>query len=175
MTDPRYPIGKFERRDTLTRDERRKCIDQIAAVPQGMRAAVRGLDQKQLDTPYREGGWTLRQVVHHVPDSHMNAYMRMKHALTEDSPTIKPYDESEWAKLADMRETPVETSLTLLESLHGRWDKLMRSLTDADFARTFRHPEHQGVLTLDWLIALYAWHGRHHTAHITSTRERMRW
>jgi uncharacterized damage-inducible protein DinB len=175
MTDPRYPIGKFERRDTLTPDERRKCIDQIAAVPQNMRAAVRGLDEKQLDTPYREGGWTLRQVVHHVPDSHMNAYMRLKLALTEDSPTIKPYDEAEWAKLADMRDTPIETSLTLLESLHGRWDKLLRSLKDADFRRTFRHPEHSGTLTIDWLLAMYAWHGRHHTAHITSTRERMRW
>src|SRR5438093_2094200 len=141
MTDPRYPIGKFERRDSLTSDERRKCIDQIAAVPQGMWAAVRGLDDKQLNTPYREGGWTLRQVVHHVPDSHMNAYMRVKLALTEDSPTIKPYDEAEWAKLADMRDTPIETSLTLLESLHGRWDKLLRSLRDDDFRRTFKHPE----------------------------------
>jgi hypothetical protein len=175
MNDPRYPIGKFERRDSLTPEERRQCIDQIAAVPQNMRAAVRGLDQKQLDTPYREGGWTLRQVVHHVPDSHMNAYMRVKLALTEDSPTIKPYDEAEWAKLADMRDTPIETSLTLLESLHGRWDKLLRSLKDADFKRTFRHPEHSGTLTIDWLLAMYAWHGRHHTAHITSTRERMRW
>jgi hypothetical protein len=118
---------------------------------------------------------TLRQVVHHVPDSHMNAYMRLKLALTEDSPTIKPYDEAEWAKLADMRDTPIETSLTLLESLHGRWDKLLRSLKDADFRRTFRHPEHSGTLTIDWLLAMYAWHGRHHTAHITSTRERMRW
>jgi uncharacterized damage-inducible protein DinB len=175
VVDPRYPIGKFERRDTLTPDERRTFIDQIAAVPQKMREAVRGLDDKKLDTPYREGGWTLRQVVHHVPDSHMNAYMRLKHALTEDSPTIKPYDEAQWAKLPDALETPIETSLMLLESLHKRWDTILRSLGDEAFRRTFRHPEHQGTLTLDWLVALYAWHGRHHVAHITSLRERMGW
>jgi uncharacterized damage-inducible protein DinB len=175
MADPRYPIGKFERRDTLTTEERRKALDTIAAVPQKMRDAVRGLDDKQLDTPYRDGGWTVRQVVHHVPDSHMNAYMRMKHALTEEMPTIKPYDEATWANLADSHDTPIETSLMLLESLHGRWDTLMRSLDESDFRRTFRHPEHKGDLTLDWLLSMYMWHGRHHVAHITSLRERMGW
>jgi uncharacterized damage-inducible protein DinB len=175
MTDPRYPIGKFERRDTLTPDERRQCIDTIAAVPQKMREAIRGLDDRKLDTPYRDGGWTVRQVVHHVPDSHMNAFIRLKLALTEDSPTIKPYEESQWAKLADATETPIETSLTLLETLHKRWDIVLRSLHDGDFRRTFRHPDHQGTLTLDWLLAMYSWHGRHHVAHVTSLRERMGW
>jgi uncharacterized damage-inducible protein DinB len=175
MTDPRYPIGKFERRDSLSPQERRACIDQIASMPQQIRDAVRGLSDQQLDTPYREGGWTLRQVVHHVPDSHMNAYMRLKHALTEESPTIKPYDEDAWSKLADARDTPVETSLALLAALHQRWVGLLRTLQDDDFRRTFRHPEHPGSVTIDWLVALYAWHGRHHTAHITSARERMKW
>lgn len=175
MTDPRYPIGKFERRDTLTPDERRKSMDMIAAAPQKMREAIRGLDDQQLDTPYREGGWTVRQVVHHVPDSHLNAYVRTKLALTEDSPTIKPYDEAQWAALADARDTPIETSLMLLESLHKRWDVLLRSMRDEDFSRTFTHPEHKASLSLDWLLALYSWHGRHHVAHITSLRDRMRW
>ncbi len=175
MADLRYPIGRFERRDSLTPEERRAFIEQIAATPRRMRDAVRGLSDGQLDTPYREGGWTVRQVVHHVPDSHMNAYMRLKHALTEESPTIKPYDEAEWAKLSDSRDTPIETSLQLLEALHKRWDTLLRSLTDTDFQRTFRHPEHEGSVTIDWLVALYAWHGRHHAAHITSLRERMKW
>lgn len=175
MTDPRYPIGKFERRDTLTPAERRACIDQIAAVPQKMREAVRGLTDEQLDTPYREGGWTVRQVVHHLPDAHVNGYTRTKLALTEDSPTIKPYDEASWAKLADSRDTAIETSLLLLEALHARWVGLLRSMRDADFRRTFHHPEHHRDFTLDELVALHAWHGRHHVAHITSLRDRMGW
>jgi uncharacterized damage-inducible protein DinB len=175
MSDPRYPIGKFERPDTLTPDERRKHIDTIAAVPQKMREAIRGLNEKQLDTPYRDDGWTVRQVVHHVPESHMNAYIRTKLALTEDNPVIKPYEESLWAKLPDVQTTPIETSLTLLESLHKRWDILLRGLQQPDFRRTFRHPEHDGNLSLDWLLAMYSWHGRHHIAQITSLRDRMRW
>ncbi len=175
MADLRYPIGKFERRDSLTPDERRTLIDQIAAAPQRMRDAVRGLSNAQLDTPYREGGWTVRQVVHHVPDSHLNAYVRLKLALTEESPTIKPYDEGEWAKLPDSVKTPAETSLQLLESLHERWTTLLRSLGPSDFQRTFRHPDHPGAMPIDVLVALYAWHGRHHAAHITSLRERMKW
>ena len=174
-SDPRYPVGKFERRDTLTSEERKKAIETLAAVPQKMRDAIRGLDEKQLDTPYRDGGWTVRQVVHHVPESHMHAYIRTKLALTEDNPIIKPYDEAEWAKLPDVAETPIETSLTLLESLHKRWDTLLRRMSEKDFRRTFRHPEHDGALTLDWLLALYSWHGRHHAGHITSLRDRMRW
>ena len=175
MSDPRYPIGKFERRDSLTPEERRACIDQIAAVPQNLRNAVRGLNDKQFETPYREGGWTVRQVVHHVPESHMNAYMRVKLALTEDNPTIKPYDEDAWAKLPDVGVTPVETSLALVDSLHARWVNLLRQMKDTDFRRTFRHPEFKGDFSIDGLVALYAWHGRHHVAHITSLRDRMNW
>ena len=174
-SDPRYPIGPFQRRDSLDADERRTMIDTIAAAPARLREAVSGLDDAQLDTPYREGGWTVRQVVHHVPDSHINAFIRLKLALTENEPTIRPYDESEWAKLSDARDTPIEVSLTLLESLHARWVGLMRSLGDGDFRRTFRHPEHDGTQTLDWLVAMYAWHSRHHVAHITSLRQRMGW
>lgn len=174
-SDPRYPIGPFQRRDELSEDERRTMLDHIAATPARMREAVAGLSDEQLDTPYREGGWTARQVVHHVPDSHLNAYCRLKLALTENEPTIRPYDEDTWARLADSRETPVEVSLTLLESLHARWMTLFRSMKPEDFRRTFRHPEHGGIQTLDWLVAMYAWHGRHHVGHITSLRERMGW
>lgn len=173
--DPRFPIGPAPNRLELSSGERRAMIDEIAAAPARMREAVRGLTDAQLDTPYREGGWTLRQVVHHVPDSHLNAYCRLKLTLTESEPTIRPYDEASWAQLDDSRDTPVEVSLTLLESLHTRWVTLFRSLRDDDFARTFRHPEHGGTQTLDWLVAMYAWHGRHHAGHITSLRERHGW
>ncbi len=175
MTDLRFPIGKFERRDTLDPDERRALIDAIAAAPARMREAVAGLSETQLDTPYRDGGWSVRQVVHHVPDSHLNAYTRFKLALTEDDPIIRPYDEASWAELADARQTPVEVSLTLLESLHARWVVLLRSLQPDDFRRTLRHPDHNGILTVDWLLAMYGWHSRHHVAHVTSLRERMGW
>jgi hypothetical protein len=175
MTDLRYPIGKFERRDELNADERRTMIDTIAAAPSRMREAVSGLSDTQLDTPYRDGGWTVRQVIHHVPDSHLNAYIRLKLALTEEDPLIRPYDEALWAGLPDTQQTPVEVSLTLLESLHARWVTLLRSLEDSDFRRTLRHPEHSGILTLDWLVSMYAWHSRHHVAHVTSLRERMEW
>jgi len=175
MTDPRYPIGPFERRDTLTPAERRTFLDQFIAAPARMREAVSGLSEQQLDTPYRDGGWSVRQVVHHVPDSHLNAYCRLKITLTEESPTIRPYDEAAWAALPDSTEkTPTEASLTMLESLHTRWVALWSSMSDDDFGKTFTHPEH-GVRSLDWLLALYAWHGRHHVAHITSLRERMGW
>lgn len=139
-----------------------------------MRAAVQGLSPQQLDTRYRPQGWTVRQVVHHVPDSHMNAYIRFKLALTEDAPTIKTYHEDLWAELADSRSTPVETSLTLLETLHERWVALLRSLKDEDWKRSFRHPE-LGPMPLDANLALYAWHGAHHTAHITTLRQRNGW
>jgi uncharacterized damage-inducible protein DinB len=174
-SDPRYPIGPFQRRDELSDEERRAMLEQIAATPARLREAIAGLGDEQLDTPYREGGWTLRQVVHHVPDSHLNAYIRLKLALTENAPVIRPYDESTWAKLPDSRDTPAEVSLTLLESLHARWMILFRSLKPDDFKRTLRHPEHDGILTVDWLIAMYSWHGRHHVGHITSLRERMGW
>jgi uncharacterized damage-inducible protein DinB len=175
QTDPRYPVGKFNRpSNVLTAGERRDFVDQIAATPARMREAVAGLNESQLDTPYRDGGWTVRQVVHHVPDSHMNAYTRVKLALTEEQPTIKPYDEAAWAKLNDVRDTPIETSLVLLETLHSRWDTILRAMTDADFERTLMHPD-MGVMTLDEVIAMYAWHGRHHVGHITSLRARSGW
>jgi uncharacterized damage-inducible protein DinB len=175
MNDPRYPIGRFQTPDKkLDAARRNALIDTIAACPPKMRAAIAGLDDAQLGTPYRDGGWTLRQVVHHVPDSHMNAYIRFKFALTEDAPTIKTYDEALWAELADTRDTPVEVSLTLLEALTTRWVALLHSLRDEDFSRTTRHPDH-GPVPLDWLVAMYAWHSRHHVAHITSLREARGW
>ena len=149
-------------------------IEQIAAAPAKMREAVAGLTREQLETPYRDGGWTLRQVVHHVPDSHLNSYVRFKLALTEESPTIRPYDEARWAELPDSVDTPPETSMQLLESLHDRWVRLLRSMSADDFQRTLNHPEN-GLMTLDAMVALYAWHGRHHVAHITSTRARNGW
>lgn len=171
--DLRYPIGKFKSVQKLTDAERRQCIDAIAEAPARLRAAVAGLSDQQLDTPYRPGGWTVRQVTHHVPDSHMNAFIRLKLALTEDQPTIKPYNEARWALLADAK-APIEPSLALLENLHKRWVTLWRSLTSPDWERKLNHPE-SGVMTLDCLVASYAWHGRHHVAHITSLRERQGW
>ncbi len=172
--DPRYPIGKFEMPAQVTSALRQDAIQKIAETPVKIRAAVAGLSQSQLDTPYREGGWTVRQVVHHVPDSHMNAYVRFKLALTESSPTIKPYDEDKWARLVDTQSTPIEVSLTLLESLHMRWVVLLRSLTAEDFARKLIHPDH-GERTMDWLLFIYSWHGPHHTAHITELRKKNGW
>lgn len=149
-------------------------IAHIAETPAHLRKALGGLTEEQLDTPYREGGWTVRQVAHHVPDSHLNAYTRFKLALTEEQPTIKPYDETAWAALSDSRDTPVEISLALLESLHDRWTRLLRAMSADDFRRTLNHPD-SGVMSLDALLSLYAWHGRHHVAHITTLRERMGW
>ena len=174
MADLRYPIGDFQFSGQVTDNDRGRSIDIVENTPAKMRAAVKGLSDKQLDTPYRPGGWTVRQVVHHVPDSHLNAYIRFKLALTEDVPTIKTYDEHSWAKLEDSKSTPIETSLTLLESLHTRMTVLLRSLTSADFARQFNHPE-RGPMTIDSLLALYAWHGPHHVAHITGLRKREGW
>ncbi len=174
MSDLQYPIGKFEWTGESSEEKRRGCIAAIEEAPAKFRAAVKGLTAKQLDTPYRPGGWTVRQLVHHLPDSHMNAYVRFKLALTEDKPTIKPYEQELWANLADTKTTPIETSLALLESLHERWAALLRSLTAADFARTFLHAE-MGEVSLDKTLGLYAWHGAHHTAHITSLRQRMGW
>jgi hypothetical protein len=173
--DLRYPIGKFSYDGTMTDARRTECVARIAAAPAGFRAAVAGLDDRQLDTPYRPGGWTVRQVVHHVPDSHLNAYTRIRLALTEDIPTIKPYEEARWAELPDARSLPVEISLGLLESLHARWVPLLQRLGPAEGARQFRHPEHGRLMTIDELLAMYAWHGEHHTAHVTRLRERMGW
>src|SRR6202142_1370923 len=152
--DLRYPIGKPERPDHLTDDQRREFIDAIAVAPAKLRAAVAGLTQQQLDTPYRPGGWTVRQVVHHLPDSHMNAYVRMKLALTEDEPTIKTYDEARWAELPDGKSSPSEPSLAILESLHKRWVLLLKSLAPPDWARKLRHPDHEKPMSLDDSLAL---------------------
>ncbi len=173
MSDPHYPIGKFSYTGPLDTNQKKQCLDNIEQTPTRLREAVRGLSDTQLDTPYRDGGWTVRQVVHHVPDSHMNAYIRFKLALTEDDPTIKPYLEDRWAELSDSRQ-PIENSLVMLDSLHRRWTILLRSLSDADWKRTFRHPE-LGPMPLEKNLALYSWHGRHHVAHVTSLREKMSW
>ncbi len=174
MSDPSYPIGKFTYHGPPTPEQRNKLIDDIEQTPARLRAAVRGLSPQQLETPYREGGWTVRQVTHHVPDSHMNAYVRFKLGLTEDEPTIKPYEQDRWAELEDTRSTPLEVSLALLDALHTRWVRLLRSITPEDWKRTFRHPE-LGLMPLEKNLALYAWHGRHHVAHITELRKRMEW
>ena len=174
MDDPRYPVGKFEYDGPMSDEQRCAFLSELADAPAKLRAAVKDLSEGQLDTPYRPGGWTVRQVVHHVPDSHMNSYVRFKLALTEDEPTIKPYAEDKWAELADTKATPVEVSLALLDSLHDRWVRLLRSLTPDDWKKTFRHPE-LGTMTLEKTLALYAWHGRHHVAHITELRKQMSW
>jgi uncharacterized damage-inducible protein DinB len=171
--DPRYPIGQFEMPKQVTPARRQQAIDEIASTPGKLRAAVKGLNDAQLDTPYREGGWTVRQVVHHVPDSHMNAYIRLRLALTEDKPTIKPYEEARWAELADSK-LPIDVSQTLLDCVHARWDKVWRSMKPEQFARTLIHPDH-GERTVDWVLFVYEWHGKHHTAHITELRKQKGW
>ncbi len=173
--DPRYPIGPFTPPATVTPEDSERWIGEIERLPAAFRAAVEPLTDAQLDTPYRPGGWTVRQLVHHVPDSHLNSYIRFKWTLTEDRPTIKAYDEKLWAALPDSRDTPVAVSLALLESLHTRWVVLLRSLTPADREREFIHPETGRALSLNTTLALYAWHGRHHLAHITALVEREGW
>lgn len=174
MSDPRYPVGKFASPKKVTGEDRRMYIQQIEEAPAKLRAAVKGLSEKQLDTPYREGGWTVRQVVHHLPDSHLNSYIRFKLALTEDNPVIKPYDQEKWAELSDAKTAPIEPSLVLFESLHQRFVTMLKAMTPAEYARTLKHPE-LGTVILERYLALYAWHGRHHVAHITSLRERNHW
>jgi uncharacterized damage-inducible protein DinB len=178
MSDLRYPIGDFEwtqpESEEQSAKDRVQYTDVLAKLPVQMRTAVQGLSPEQLETPYRPEGWTVRQVVHHVPESHMNAYIRFKLALTEDQPQIKLYNEAEWAKLPDNNITPVEVSLQLLAALHSRWVDVLQSMRPSDFGRTLYHPE-RGVMTLDRMLAMYAWHSAHHLAHITSLRERMDW
>jgi uncharacterized damage-inducible protein DinB len=174
-TDLRYPIGTFSFPEQMTSAQCRQWIDEIAAAPAALRSAVADLSPEQLDTPYRPGGWTVRQLVHHVPDSHMNAYIRMRLALTEDEPTIKPYEEARWAELPDVRTVPIAVSLALLEALHERWLGTLRALSAADLQRGFRHPEYGRLITIGQALAMYAWHGRHHVAHITALRERSGW
>ncbi len=174
MTDLRFPIGKFHYDGPPTEQQKQAFLTEIARTPADLRAAVKGLSDAQLDTAYRPDGWTVRQVVHHLSDSHMNSYVRFKLALTEEEPTIKPYAEDLWAELSDSKSTPVEISLTMLDSLHDRWLRLLRSLTPEQWKRSFRHPA-MGPMDLEKTLALYAWHGRHHVAHITDLRKRMSW
>jgi hypothetical protein len=171
MPDLSYPVGKFVFDDDVTPGKRTAFIRQIAETPAALRSAVKGLTDAQFDLPYRPGGWSVRQVVHHVPDSHLNAYIRFKWTLTEQNPTIKPYDQDAWATLADTRLTPIGVSLDLLEAVHTRWVMLLESLKAEDWVRPLIHPEN-GPMTLDRLLQMYAWHGRHHVAHVTEWRKR---
>jgi uncharacterized damage-inducible protein DinB len=175
MADLQYPVGKFDWNTPLSEADYPRFIAEIAEAPGALRSAVAGLSRDQLETRYRPGGWNVMQVVHHVPDSHINAYCRFKLALTEDEPTIKPYDQEKWAELPDSQRVPIDVSLDLLDALHQRWVALLRSMDTADFNRGLRHPEHGRVLTLAQMLALYAWHGRHHVGHITSLRKREGW
>ncbi len=178
MNDPlydlKYPVGRFQWSGSSTAEQRAAWITEIAEAPARLRAAVAGLTPGQIETPYREGGWTVRQVVHHVPDSHMQAFIRIKLGLTETDPVIKPYNEAAWALLGDVEGTPLETSLVLLETLHLRFVVLLKSIAPEDWSRQIVHPE-MGALTLDRVLGLYAWHGRHHVAHVTKLRERNGW
>ncbi|HEX4227432.1 MAG TPA: putative metal-dependent hydrolase [Bryobacteraceae bacterium] len=172
--DLRYPVGKFRSAASISAKDREDWLLEIEVLPSRLRAAVSGLTDAQLDTPYRDGGWTIRQVVHHFADSHLNSYTRFRLALTENNPTIKPYAEALWADLADARTAPIDLSLQLLDGLHRRWVLLIRSFSETDFSKTFRHPE-RGEMRLDQNLALYAWHCRHHLAHINGLRERNGW
>ena len=171
MTDLRYPIGEFSYPGEETADERRRAIDEIEATPVRLRAAVQGLSPQQLDTPYRSGGWTVRQVVHHVPDSHLNAYTRFKLALTEDDVTVKSYEEQLWAELADVKALPVNISITLLHALHSRLYAAIKDLRVDQWNRTLNYPGKPLHVTIWFLLGMYSWHGKHHTAHIQSFRK----
>jgi len=173
--DVRYPIGKFTWQGEISREQRERWIQDIAELPALLAAEVRGLSPEQLDTPYREGGWTIRQVVHHLADSHLNSFTRFKLALTEEHPTIRPYFEDRWAEGADARLLPPEVSLRLLDALHERWVFLLHSLSDEEYARDFYHPESMATIRLDYSVGNYAWHGGHHLAHIRSLKEREGW
>jgi len=172
--DLRFPIGRYQPVREISAQTRERWIRELEDLPGNLRNAIAGLSEVQLDTPYRPGGWTVRQVVHHLPDSHINSYCRFRLALTENTPGVKTYEESLWAELPDARHSPVEPSLLLLEGLHGRFTALLRSMTEVDFSRSFRHPE-LGEIRLDWTLGLYAWHSRHHVAHITQLRAREGW
>ncbi len=174
MPDLRYPIGEFRRQASYSPKERLENIELLRQAPVSLRSALVGLSDAQLDTPYREGGWTLRQVVHHIPDSHLNAYTRVKLALTEDKPVIKPYDETAWASLTDTQQTPLEVSVVLLEAIHTRWINIFQSLNESDWQRDYLHPVN-GATSIEATLASYVWHGQHHIAHITQLRQRKGW
>lgn len=174
MSDLRFPIGRFKFDAPIAEADYQRLIGEIAATPGALRSAVAGMSRDQLETPYRPEGWTVKQVVHHLPDSHMNAYTRFKLALTEDEPAIKAYEEALWAELPDSERVPVDVSLDLLDALHLRWVALLRAMDAAAFQRGLRHPVH-GLMTLEKLLGMYAWHGRHHVAHVTALKEREGW
>lgn len=174
MEDLRYPIGQYEPKP-YSEELKEEWLADIRFLPQALEHAVTNLNEEQLQTPYREGGWTVHQVVHHVADSHINAYCRFKLGYTEENPTIRPYDENLWAGTSDVQNLPVNLSITLLFALHSRWCEFLKSFTEADFQRTVFHPEHKKELTLWVLLGMYAWHSRHHVAHINALRERKGW
>ena len=174
MEDLKYPIGKYIAQP-FAEEMLQEWLNDIKFLPQHLEHAILNLDASQLEVPYREGGWTLKQVIHHVADSHMNAYIRFKLGLTEDNPVIKPYDQAAWAALNDTKNVPVNISLTLLHALHSRWYNILINMSPADFDRTVIHPEHQKEMSLWYLLGMYAWHGKHHLAHVTGLRERMGW
>ncbi|WP_115995270.1 YfiT family bacillithiol transferase [Cohnella lupini] len=174
-TDVRFPIGPYRFEGAVSEQQRTDWISDIADLPARLNVALEGLNAEQLDTPYRPDGWTVRQVTHHIADSHLNSFMRFKLALTEEQPAIRPYFEDRWALLADTAQAPLELSTTLIAALHERWVYLLRSMSDADYARTFFHPESLKVSRLDYALGNYSWHGRHHVGHITSLRDRMGW
>ena len=177
MNDLRYPLGRFAHDGPISDDQLTAWIGALDALPTQMRQAVDGLSDAQFDTPYRPDGWTVRQVVHHVPDSHLNAFVRFKWTLTEETPTIKAYDEARWAELPDTQAVPVATALDFLTALHARWVGLLRAMDRANFERALIHPEHPDAppMQLGWMTGMYAWHGQHHVAHITRLREREGW
>ena len=175
MEDLKYPIGKYHYAGWHSAEARKALIMELALLPTSYREITTGLTDIQLDTPYRPEGWTLRQVIHHVPDSHANGYIRFKLALTEQQPTIKPYDEAKWAELPDTFQTPIEVSLAMLEVIHFRWITLLRNLSEEQFKATYFHPESKTVNTLDYSLGMYVWHGKHHLAQIESLRTRMKW
>lgn len=170
-----YPIGKFDAQELITAEKKEAFLQTIEQTPEAVRQAVNGLNDDQLDSPYRPGGWTIRQVVHHLPDSHMNAYIRCKWAFTEDNPLIKAYYEDRWAETDEAAHSDIDISLSLLTALHARWTKFLRSLSDEQMEKSFQHPESGKTVSIRQMVGLYAWHGKHHVAHITSLRERMSW
>jgi uncharacterized damage-inducible protein DinB len=172
--DPRFPIGRYETAP-YTEATRTKWLNDIRFLPQALENSILNLDEAQLETPYREGGWTVKQLVHHVADSHINAYIRFKLGVTENTPPVKPYEEKLWAELADVKALPINVSLTLLHALHARWTVFLESLTPEEFERKVFHPEHKKEMTLWFLLGMYAWHSRHHVAHITTLREEKGW
>jgi len=172
--DPRYPVGEYESKP-FSEEQKEEWLADLRFLPQALENAVINLDEQQLQTPYRDGGWTIHQLIHHVADSHMNAYIRFKLGFTEENPTIKPYEEKDWAKTKDVENLPINISLTLLFALHQRWYEFLKHFTNDDWKRTVYHPEHKKTFTLWYLLGMYAWHCRHHTAHITNLRDQKGW